>query len=62
MEVEEEREMKEKREETHSEIDLRLHLHRPRLTRITHDIHNVRAGEDTQRERERGACVLLCYI
>ncbi|XP_065918030.1 coiled-coil domain-containing protein 180-like isoform X2 [Dysidea avara] len=34
-----------KEEEYTTELDLRLHLHEPRLTRITQDIHNVRASE-----------------
>ena len=32
-------------EEYTTELDLRLHLHEPRLTRITQDIHNVRASK-----------------
>ena len=39
-----EEEVREREEEAHSELDLRLHLHKPRLGRITQDIHSVRAG------------------
>ena len=32
-------------EEFATEMELRLHLHEPRQTRITQDIHNVRASK-----------------
>ena len=32
-------------EELHSELDLRLHLHKPRPARAEQDVHNVRAAE-----------------
>jgi hypothetical protein len=32
-------------EEVNNELDLRLHLHEPRATRATQDVHNVRAAE-----------------
>ena len=35
---------KDKVEELSSELDLRLHLHEPRATRIEMDVRNVRAG------------------
>ena len=31
-------------EELNSELDLRLHLHKPRTARAEQDVHNVRAG------------------
>ena len=31
-------------EEMNSELDLRLHLHKPRARRAEYDVHNVRAG------------------
>ena len=31
-------------EELNSELDLRLHLHKPRARRAEYDVHNVRAG------------------
>ncbi|XP_062873992.1 coiled-coil domain-containing protein 180 isoform X2 [Trichomycterus rosablanca] len=37
--------MEAKRQELKSELDLRLHLHKPRTRRIEMDIHNVRATE-----------------
>ena len=37
--------VKAKKEEIDSELDLRLHIHQPRASRIEMDIHNVRAGE-----------------
>lgn len=41
----EEREGREREEEALAELDLRRHLHRPRQSRITQDVHGVRAGE-----------------
>ena len=32
-------------EEMNSELDLRLHLHKPRARRAEYDVHNVRAGK-----------------
>lgn len=32
-------------EELNSELDLRLHLHKPRAARAEQDVHNVRAGK-----------------
>jgi len=32
-------------EEVNTELDLRLHLHEPRSTRITEDIYDVRCGK-----------------
>lgn len=43
--AEEEREVRERQEEAHAELDLRRHLHKPRLARITQDVHGVRTGE-----------------
>lgn len=31
-------------DELNSELELRLHLHKPRLKQVEKDIHNVRAG------------------
>ena len=41
---EEEREAREKEEEACGELDLRMHLHHPRQSRISRDIQRVRAG------------------
>lgn len=43
--TEEEREVRERQEEAHAELDLRRHLHKPRLARIMQDVHGVRTGE-----------------
>jgi hypothetical protein len=49
---EEEREAREKEEEACGELDLRMHLHRPRQSRISRDIQRVRAAElEAHRDR-----------
>ncbi|CAI8050139.1 Coiled-coil domain-containing protein 180, partial [Geodia barretti] len=49
---EEEREAREKEEEARGELDLRMHLHRPRQSRISRDIQRVRAAElEAHRDR-----------